>query len=72
MAKNWGLCKERKWWQIEPDATVTDQTVGECIDIDDDDMGCGFPVHIGGRLSIARLSRNFLACRYSEGTISRM
>lgn len=32
MSQNWGLCKECKWWQIEPDATVEDQTVGLCID----------------------------------------
>jgi len=28
----WGLCKECKWWQIEPDATVGDNTMGLCID----------------------------------------
>lgn len=28
----WGLCKDCKWWQIEKDATVEDQTVGMCID----------------------------------------
>ena len=33
MSKNdWGLCKDCKWWQIEPEATVDDRTVGECID----------------------------------------
>ena len=32
MSEKWGLCKSCKWWQIEPDATVEDQTVGLCID----------------------------------------
>ena len=30
--ENWGVCKECQWWQIEPSATIEDQTVGECID----------------------------------------
>ena len=25
----WGLCRDCKWWQIEPDAHVELQTVGE-------------------------------------------
>ena len=29
---NWGLCRECKWWQIDPDATVSDHTVGVCIE----------------------------------------
>src|ERR1700692_3182478 len=29
---NWGLCKDCKWWQIEPDAKVSDRTVGVCIE----------------------------------------
>jgi hypothetical protein len=32
MSDNWGLCKSCKWWQIEPDASVEDQTVGCCIE----------------------------------------
>jgi hypothetical protein len=28
----WGLCKDCKWWQIEPDATVANTTLGLCID----------------------------------------
>ncbi len=32
-AKNsWGECKDCKWWQIEPDAALTNTTVGLCID----------------------------------------
>jgi len=30
----WGLCKDCKWWQIEPGAKVADHTVGMCIDED--------------------------------------
>ena len=32
MAKEWGLCKSCKWWQIEPDGTVANTTLGLCID----------------------------------------
>ena len=28
----WGLCKDCKWWQIEPDAKATGTTLGLCID----------------------------------------
>ena len=28
----WGLCKECKWWQIEPDSTGDDHALGLCID----------------------------------------
>ena len=28
----WGLCKDCKWWQLEPGAAVTATTVGLCID----------------------------------------
>ncbi|MCO6042868.1 hypothetical protein NG895_03005 [Aeoliella sp. ICT_H6.2] len=28
----WGLCKDCKWWQIEPDASVQDLTLGVCIE----------------------------------------
>jgi hypothetical protein len=30
--KEWGLCKDCKWWQIEPDANVANTTMGLCID----------------------------------------
>jgi len=32
MSKEWGLCKECKWWQIEPGASVKNTTMGLCID----------------------------------------
>ncbi len=32
MDSEWGLCQGCKWWQIEPDASVADQTVGLCIE----------------------------------------
>ena len=28
----WGLCKDCKWWQIEPKAVVSNTTVGLCIE----------------------------------------
>jgi hypothetical protein len=28
----WGLCKDCKWWQIEPGATTANTTVGLCIE----------------------------------------
>jgi hypothetical protein len=28
----WGLCKDCKWWQIEPQAKVSDHTIGVCIE----------------------------------------
>jgi hypothetical protein len=31
---DWGLCRDCKWWQIEPDAAVADATCGLCIDED--------------------------------------
>jgi hypothetical protein len=30
----WGECKDCKWWQIEPQASVENQTMGLCIDED--------------------------------------
>lgn len=30
----WGLCKDCKWWQIEPGASIQNNTMGECIDED--------------------------------------
>jgi hypothetical protein len=32
MATTWGLCRDCKWWQIEPDSKVELDTVGQCID----------------------------------------
>ncbi|QDU73471.1 hypothetical protein Pan97_04430 [Bremerella volcania] len=32
MSEQWGLCKGCKWWQIEPDASIEDQTCGYCIE----------------------------------------
>jgi hypothetical protein len=29
-ASDWGLCKDCEWWQIEPDAEITDTTMGLC------------------------------------------
>jgi hypothetical protein len=34
MADSWGLCKDCKWWQIEPDAQPENHTLGMCIDED--------------------------------------
>jgi hypothetical protein len=28
----WGLCKDCKWWQIEPKASPENLTLGLCID----------------------------------------
>jgi outer membrane protein W len=28
----WGLCKDCKWWQIEPDAAVNNLTLGLCVE----------------------------------------
>ena len=30
--ENWGLCKDCKWWQIEPRVNVSSHTVGVCIE----------------------------------------
>ncbi len=32
--EQWGLCKECKWWQIEPTEAAEDLTMGLCIDED--------------------------------------
>lgn len=32
MAENWGLCKDCKWWQIEPQARIQNLTAGQCIE----------------------------------------
>ena len=34
MNQKWGLCKDCKWWQIEPGDSVQNNTMGECIDED--------------------------------------
>ena len=28
----WGLCRDCKWWQIEPDGAVANTTLGLCIE----------------------------------------
>jgi hypothetical protein len=33
-SQQWGLCKDCKWWQIEPGASVQNNTMGLCIDED--------------------------------------
>jgi len=30
----WGLCKNCKWWQIEPEASAKNLTLGLCIEED--------------------------------------
>ena len=32
MSHDWGLCKDCKWWQIEPGANIAGTTMGLCID----------------------------------------
>jgi hypothetical protein len=32
MSNSWGLCKDCKWWQVEPKAVLSNVTLGECID----------------------------------------
>jgi hypothetical protein len=34
MASEWGLCKDCKWWQVEPGAILENNTMGLCIDED--------------------------------------
>jgi hypothetical protein len=29
---NWGLCKDCKWWQLEPQANIANTTMGLCIE----------------------------------------
>ena len=31
-ANQWGLCKDCKWWQVEPRASLENTTIGMCID----------------------------------------
>lgn len=28
----WGLCKDCKWWQIEPEGAIENTTMGLCIE----------------------------------------
>ena len=28
----WGLCKDCKWWQIAPEGSIANNTMGLCID----------------------------------------
>ncbi|HVU90017.1 MAG TPA: hypothetical protein VHD36_21980 [Pirellulales bacterium] len=30
--QQWGLCKDCKWWQVEPDAKISGHSVGVCIE----------------------------------------
>ena len=30
--ENWGECKDCKWWQLEPDSSIANTTVGQCIE----------------------------------------
>jgi hypothetical protein len=32
MAKKWGVCRDCKWWQIEPSARGGRHTLGLCIE----------------------------------------
>lgn len=32
--QEWGECKDCKWWQIEPNAKISNHTMGLCIDED--------------------------------------
>jgi hypothetical protein len=34
MNEQWGLCKDCKWWQIDPGGSVANNTMGLCIDED--------------------------------------
>lgn len=30
--QNWGECMNCQWWQIEPDASIAEETMGLCIE----------------------------------------
>ncbi|MDR3618001.1 MAG: hypothetical protein P4L85_01530 [Paludisphaera borealis] len=32
--RDWGLCQDCKWWQLEPEASVESLTLGLCIEED--------------------------------------
>jgi hypothetical protein len=57
-ANDWGLCKDCKWWQMEPDARIAGTTLGLCIDEKLQDF----------RL---RVSGNSGCNRFMEGTPAR-
>jgi hypothetical protein len=31
-ASDWGICQECQWWQIDPEASVANTTMGLCIE----------------------------------------
>jgi hypothetical protein len=31
-AADWGMCKDCPWWQIDPGATIADDTMGLCTE----------------------------------------
>ena len=31
-ASDWGLCKDCQWWQIDPEAKITNTTMGLCTE----------------------------------------
>lgn len=31
-AKEWGQCRDCRWWQIEPESEIENLTMGMCID----------------------------------------
>lgn len=30
--RDWGLCMDCRWWQVEPEADIVENTLGFCID----------------------------------------
>ncbi|MEZ5292417.1 MAG: hypothetical protein R2745_15150 [Vicinamibacterales bacterium] len=54
----WGLCRSCKWWQIEPDAAIRNNTMGLCIDEDLQPF-------------VLRISGNGGCTRFMEGTPAR-
>jgi hypothetical protein len=31
-ASEWGMCKDCQWWQIDPEVSITNNTMGMCIE----------------------------------------
>jgi hypothetical protein len=31
-ASEWGMCKDCQWWQIDPEASIANNTTGMCIE----------------------------------------
>ena len=56
--QNWGLCKDCKWWQIEPQAAIENLTMGQCID---EELQ---PYRL-------RISGNSGCTRFAEGKVAR-